>query len=146
MREAFQRILQSLLGDTFDPEVTVAIISTISVAFTFVGRMAWVGCVWVFENIRYGGWTIIVKNGKSNRNWKTYVDKDIIKNYKNKNYVVFKQNLGTMISGDGNLNFSFGVPIDSTPTLRTPPQALGLTIDEKKKLIEVDFAKVNSNP
>jgi len=101
------------------------------------GRL-WTLFVWLYERYRYGGWQIRVSGGKTGRAWHMPLDTEIVKSLRTGRYVAFKRDLGTILSGEGNLDFSLGVPLDQ-PLSNAPPRATGLRIDQVKRVIEMCF-------
>ena len=89
-------------------------------------------------NVNLG--SIAVSGGKSGRNWHAPLETDLIRLFMKKKYFAFKRDLSTIISGEGQLDFSFGVPV-TEPVRASPPEAPGLAIDVAARTITVDYAK-----
>lgn len=127
-----------------DPAVALVVVAVVSAVtsfvFSFLGRLTWLGFQKWWERRRYGRWKVVVSGGKSGRHWHAPLDKEIVRHLLKGNYVTFKRDLGTIISGEGNLNFSFGVSIGE-PVTDQPPEAPGLLIDRPARTITIDFAK-----
>ena len=106
-----------------NPVIALAVVAVFSVAFGFVGKMLWTGVVKLWERRRYGRWKIVVSGGKSGRNWHAPLETDLIRLFMKKKYFAFKRELGTIIGGaEGNLDFTFGVPV-TDPLGSAPPVA-----------------------
>lgn len=142
MKDDINKWLAQQLGAQFqlDPLTALAVVAITSALFGFLGKMAWTGVVKLWESRRYGRWKIEVSGGKSGRNWHAPLETDLIKLFKKKKYFAFKRDLGTILSGEGQLDFSFGVS-PTEPAKATPPTAPGLTIDEAARTITIDYAK-----
>jgi hypothetical protein len=136
--------LQSQLIDRFGfyPILASLIILIWTGVGSFVGsmsaRLIWTKIVAYHKRKSYGGWTMRVSGGKSGRTWHAPIDIDLIRSLKTQWFAAFKRDLGTMLSGEGIVNFSLGVNQDQA--LRAaPPRATGLRIDEQAKVIEMIF-------
>jgi hypothetical protein len=136
MKDFLAQLVQQLLQ--VDPVVAVAVVAIVSYCFGLIGRLSWTGLVWLYEWKRYGGWAVEVIGGTSGRRWHAPLDLDIIRHLKRRNYFAFKRDLGTIISGEGQFNFTFGVPV-TDPIARMEPTAHGLVIDHDRRRITIDY-------
>jgi hypothetical protein len=119
--------------------VTAALLILALTTFgSLLGSYLWSQLVRLHDHFRYGGWTIRVRGGRSGRAWHMPLDTAIARSLGRANYVLFKRDLGTVLSGEGNVDFTLGVP-QAEPCRHAPPQAPGLTIDFKNRTIEMDF-------
>jgi hypothetical protein len=130
--------LAQLIGQQLQVNPFAALV--VVVALTFAAQWIWGGLVKLWDRWRYGNWRIIVTGGNSGRDWHAPLDKEIVRNLIKRNYFIFKRDLGTVISGEVTLSFSFGVPV-SEPLDHKPPVAPGLTIDYTTRTIAVDCVK-----
>ena len=121
------------------PLAASLVLIVLTTAGTLLGRWLWALGLRYLDKTLYGGWHIKVSGGKSGRAWHMPLDTDIIRALKNGHFVTFKRDLGTILSGEGVLDFSLGVSQES-PLSAAPPQASGLTINPGKRVIEMDFS------
>ena len=142
MKDKVQAWLAQQLGQQFqlDPLLALVIVAIVSATFGLAGRMLWSLIKWCSSRYFYGGWVLEVKNGKSGRHWKMPIEVAIIRSLKQHDYLAFKRDLGTAFSGEGNVNFSFGVLV-SESMKKCEPQAPGLLIDSKNRRIIMDYAQ-----
>jgi hypothetical protein len=122
----------------FDPIVASLVVVAASALGSLLAR--WLGslALSLWERHRYGGWVMRVSGGKSKRCWHMPLDIAIVKSLQTRQYVAFKRDLGTILSGEGSLDFSLGVD-QSEPLRAAPPRAKGLVIDFQKRVIEMVF-------
>ena len=139
MKDELLKVATTLLEGEFSLNswVVLIIISAVSMVFGFAGSWIQKSVSNAWKKRRYGGWVIEVRNGSSGRNWHAPVDLDIIEKLKKQEYTGFKRDLGTLLSGERQLKFTFGGPI-TEPLSSKEPIADGLVIDHEKKLILVD--------
>ena len=123
----------------FGPKTAALILLAFTTFGSLLGGRLWALLVWVYERYRYGDWQIKVSGGRSGRVWHMPLDVEIVKAYRTGHYVTFKRDLGTILSGEGNLDFSLGVP-QSEPLRFAPPTATGLAIDPARRTITMTFA------
>ncbi len=111
-------------------------------AFSTFGSMlgSWLCAVVMRASDRYwyGGWQIKVSGGNSGRAWHMPLDIEVVKALETDKYVAFKRDLGTILSGEGHLDFSLGVD-QTQPLCLAPPIAKGLEIDRVKRVITMTF-------
>jgi len=111
---------------------------------SILARLLWAWLVKLRERYWYGGWVLKVSGGKSGRAWHVPLESEIIKQYKTGKYFAFKQSLGVALMGDGYVDFTFGV--DQTKKVQAaPPQATGLLIDEKARVIQMSYPAKQTN-
>jgi hypothetical protein len=120
--------------------VTAAVLVVALTTFgALLGSYLWSLLVRLHDHFRYGGWVIRVRGGRTGRAWHMPLDTAIARSLGSGNYVAFKRDLGTVLSGEGNVPFSFGMPL-TEPCRQALPQAPGLTIDFARRVIEMNFA------
>lgn len=122
----------------FDPLLAGLIMLVATTAGSMLARWLWVVLVAGWQQYHYGGWVLRVSGGKTGRVWHMPIDLDIIKALKQNRYVTFKRDLGTMLSGEGQVDFSLGVD-QGQPLRSAPSQATGLSIDMQRRVIEMRF-------